>query len=98
TNPDGPAGAVGFNCALAVESTGRLHMAWNRGNNNLYYAKENAPGSWTGLIQVEAGNNPTGIAMVLDSSNFPQIAYESAVTGWPRYIYFNGSSWSSGVW
>ena len=70
-------------------------MAWNRGNNFLFYNKETSPGNWISTQQIQSGcTNPTGIAMTLDASNNPHVVYESATNGWPRYSYYNGSFWS----
>ena len=79
--------------AIAVDSQGKIHIAFRTSTWTLRYAT-NTSGQWVvSTIDVIGSVNPL-ISMAVDSQDHIHIAYSTAVEGHLKYISNTSSSWS----
>jgi hypothetical protein len=94
-------GYVGYDTALAVDSSGRPHIAYLAETNQLRYARYD--GTQWHIEMVDDDWAPYGggeyISLALDSHDRPYISYDRAVVYQHslRLVYFDGAAWQSEV-
>jgi len=90
--------------APAIDGADIIHVAWNdRGGNLNYRTFSTASGLWSATTVLAAtgwttfGQGDEGVALALDASGVPHVAYTTIVAGTRRVGYVNkiGGSWSS---
>lgn len=91
--------------ALAADSNGNIHLAWDADTNpsawQIYYSKYNGT-SWSAAVAISgstAGDTAWDSDIAIDSSGNPHVAYTfipAGTVGNQRFTYyakFNGASW-----
>lgn len=98
-----PTGTVGTS-AVAIDGCDRIHVAWNQRDGTLRYAVLDATtDSWGTPTTVAStgwtdfGQGDEGVALALDASGVPHVAYTAVVGGAQRlrYVLRANGSWSA---
>jgi hypothetical protein len=91
----------GLYSSMKVDAINNVHIAfYDATNTSLKYMKStDAFNSVPGAVVLAGSTTDAGkwVAMDLDSNNYPHIVYYEYETTSLKYIYYNGSTWSTPV-
>ena len=84
-----PVKDAGACSSIVLDSTNKPHVCYMDENSNLKYAKYTGT-TWT-IQTIEKVTGKISITIVVDSNNYPHIAYSSDTN--LKYVHWNGINW-----